>query len=126
MPEAEGGQMSSRVLIDAGVFIGAHLATEAHHVSEHDGSQSAGLGLNCAASVFGHGRIMRHIPPGCQMANDIYRAETSRHCTSVTSSWSSHTTSTSSPIFTFCWGSPSRLPTIRTFPASDSSTNTIR
>ena len=126
MPEAESGQMSSRVLIDAGVFIGAHLATEAHHVSEHDGSQSAGLSLNCTTGVFGHGRIMRRFPLGCQMTNEIYRAAINRHCTSVTSSWSSQPTATSSPIFTFCCGSPSRLPTIRTFPASGSSTRTIR
>src|SRR5439155_21685946 len=50
------------------------------------------------------------------------------HCTSVNggvaSSWGSKTASTDAPIVTSCIGSPVRLPIMRTWPASGSSTST--
>jgi hypothetical protein len=51
-------------------FIAAHLAAEADDVGEHDGGQAPSLGLNCAAGVFFHERIMRRVLPGCQMARE--------------------------------------------------------
>ena len=55
-------------------------------------------------------------------------SQTVFHCTSVNgglaSSCGSNTACTSAPIFTSCCGSPSRLPSMRTLPASGSSTST--